>query len=313
MTRPPPALACATLLLLGSAGHADEVTLNDLGGYVSPAWHTVEIVVFDRPGTPDTVDGRPQAVSAPRRYGRDLLQLQPVDGYQAPVLLDAQTRDCLEHPPEPRRAAGARDNAVAAPDSAPSPAAPLPEPDAEELLVAASARWEESLRASRYTEAPPESWRLTAAADRLGTQAGARILAHLRWHQELPPPQRSQPLLIQAGGNAGELRELEGTVTVGKDDNILVRATFWLHGPHIGAKPRPLAVSAQGNYGESPWEPLSLGNYLALSEARYLLPGEVNYLDHPRLGVLVVVEPVAVPAELAALFETAKAARKQQR
>ena len=45
-------------------------------------------------------------------------------------------------------------------------------------------------------------------------------------------------------------------------------------------------------------------SYLAFEQHRRMRSGELHYLDHPKLGVIVQVDPVAIPEELLALQHT---------
>ena len=44
--------------------------------------------------------------------------------------------------------------------------------------------------------------------------------------------------------------------------------------------------------------------HVLLSESRRMRPGELHYLDHPWLGILVRIEPVDAPDALLALAES---------
>ena len=99
------------------------------------------------------------------------------------------------------------------------------------------------------------------------------VLAAGTWHQALPPRDRPQPLLVQIGEPNGAGRfDIEGwfAVTVGRYVHFRV----------------DLMVALDGNA------------FALVRESRRLRSGEVHYLDHPMLGILVRTSPLEIPRTL---------------
>ena len=165
------------------------------------------------------------------------------------------------------------------PRTLPTVPAPIPaaDPDQAEIDADAAAQLardlaahEDALRRSSYV------WQGTAPSLAPHVRRLARqrpILAFGSWQQALPPRDSPQPLVLQAGEpDAARRYPLEGTLaaTIGR----------YLH----------FAARMQ-------WQ-LPDGGIALLTEQRRLRSGELHYLDHPAFGMLVQVEPLALPADL---------------
>ncbi len=173
---------------------------------------------------------------------------------------------CLPEPPATEPEAGAI-------DEPPRPEAPPPALDlARAELTDAIAERTRQLFENSYL------WRTDLAhLARERRLVGRRfnVLTAGTWHQRLPPRDRPQPLLVQAGGTGADGRfALEGlfSVTMGR---------------YIHFKAELHKRVADG--------------FALLSESRRMRSEELHYLDHPALGILVRADPVATPDDLLAL------------
>ncbi|MDV3239287.1 MAG: peptidoglycan binding protein CsiV [Gammaproteobacteria bacterium] len=108
---------------------------------------------------------------------------------------------------------------------------------------------------------------LQAIADAMRRSSGYRPLLHWRWRQ--PGWERGQALPVRVLAAAADGQPLlDGTLTL--------------------ARSRYLHLSADLVYADP-----TVGVPVALREARRMRSGELHYLDHPRFGVLVQVNPAA--------------------
>ena len=182
---------------------------------------------------------------------------------------DALPQDpCLPPPPEPVAVPSAEGPGVdAEPTSTPEPS---PRQLAARALEGAFAAHEEALFETSYR------WQPGAAGfrnERRRLASRFDILAAGTWHQALPPRDQPQPLLVQIGARGGTGRfDIEGW--------IAVTAGRYVH----------FKVHLMADLGD--------GTFALVSESRRLRSGEVHYLDHPVLGILVRTEPVEVPQAL---------------
>ena len=108
--------------------------------------------------------------------------------------------------------------------------------------------------------------------------------------QPTPARDAGEPLLLQVGPQSNSLHALEGTL-----QNHLGPATCTSK-RNSGTQRRDHRPANRANRVPSP--------YVTLNQSRTMRSGELHYLDHPEIGVLVRIDPVPVPTELAEALET---------
>ncbi|MDA1076662.1 MAG: CsiV family protein, partial [Proteobacteria bacterium] len=166
---------------------------------------------------------------------------------------------------------------------------------------------EVSFAQKSYQYLPEAQLQLRAQAGRLVQRQGVRVLMHERWLQPVPPRDQPEPLLVQRDLRLGQLHLLEGTLAVTIGRYLHLQANLWYQVPGLGAEPVDIAFppdgSASADLSASAFEH---AGYMALSESRRTRSGELHYLDHPRLGVIVRIDPVAIPADVLESFEALK-------
>lgn len=185
---------------------------------------------------------------------------------------------CLPPPPRPvaetSTGVGGPDPHSATGDATPAVATPMPGPSSRELaraaLTEAFAQYERRLYETSYIWHPnPPAFR--TEINRLGRRFD--ILAAGSWHQALPPRDQSQPLLFQIGQrDARGLFDVEGWIAVTVQRFVHFEVHLWVR--------------------------LDEAAFALVSESRRLRSGEVHYLDHPVLGMIVRTGPVDIPSVL---------------
>ena len=152
---------------------------------------------------------------------------------------------------------------------------------------------------------------LRAAATRMRRSGDYAVMHHGRWLQAVPPRDSAAPLLIQIGPQSPDATfELEGSVSVTLGRFLHFAAQVWLRqappdaqaAPNLGRdestdKVDSLPVDVDGSN-------MDTAGYVLLSESRRMRPGELHYLDHPWLGILVLIEPVDAPDALLARLQS---------
>lgn len=127
-----------------------------------------------------------------------------------------------------------------------------------------------------------------SAAARL-RRGGYRIIGHGLWLQPVPDRSAAVPLLVQLGeqGDSG-LYEVEGTISATRGRYLHVDVRLWMNapGPLIGQE----------------------HSFVELRDSRRMRSGEVHYLDHPALGMLVKIVPVDVPELVRDILESSGSA-----
>jgi hypothetical protein len=300
------AWAALALLLTSAPAHAQAV-----GDHLTQRWFFTEVVIFLRPEVMDFAvdedlvrfDGAtfPKAVqtfrSPPGEIGR---------GYD----LDPATRAFLDFPildllepldREPRVERDAEIVEATAEGLQPPEIEPILEPDPLLDLLAAAAKYEAGLEAQSYRWLDPGTFTLTAEANRLSRVGGYRVLLHGRWLQPVPERQNPQPLLLQVGPRYGDAYGLEGTIDVTLGRFLHFNANLIYREPLIGGAPLDRAHPPAGNGAVTRTVPtledLSAAGFMHLQESRRVRSGELHYLDHPKLGVLVRIEPAVAPGQ----------------
>lgn len=305
----PFALGALGAALWGAAASAD------VQDRLKRRWHAVEVVIFQRPAVREENTAEMLWHQAERSYPRGLSAFRsdaPGAGYR----LALRTRASLEFPTlsfaEPPRPAELRNPASSASlEAAPPAAEPAagaeassaapgpasahrqegrpPPPIAPRIeshplldLLSAALQFETSLLRASY-RLSGDGRKLEPAARRIAQADDLELLWHGRWIQPVPPRSEPEPLLIQAGPRPSGHYRLEGVLHVTAGNYLHFHARIWLQDSG------PL--------------------HMALDESRAMRDGNLHYLDHPKLGILVRIDPVAPPRRLleaSAAFEAAE-------
>ena len=107
-------------------------------------------------------------------------------------------------------------------------------------------------------------------------RSGYRIIDHGMWLQPVPDRDKAVRLLLQLGAPADSgVYEVEGTVSVTRGRYLHFDVKLWM------SDPRSLDGEKNG--------------FFQLQESRRMRSREIHYLDHPALGMLVMVVPAEVP------------------
>ena len=170
--------------------------------------------------------------------------------------------------------------------------------------------FERSLDGQSYRWLPEDELLMQTEARRIEARDALHILLHGRWIQPVPERTLPEPLLVQTGARVGNTQQLEGTMAVTLGRYLHFQTTLWYREPALGQQPVDIPLGG-GFLGGSPFSridrpitlPESNEGYMLLSQSRRLRSEEIHYLDHPKFGIVVRIDPVAVPQELTVLLE----------
>ncbi len=98
------------------------------------------------------------------------------------------------------------------------------------------------------------------------------------------------------------MQELEGTVAVTLGRYLHFEADLYFHAPLLGMQPVAVALDAEGG-ALLLSQPASGSKYMQLNESRRMRSTETHYLDHPKLGLVVRIDPVEIPEHLVEAFD----------
>jgi len=314
-----PALVTALVLsltpLLATAA-APAVATQTEGPSLKGGWHATEVIVFERPQVGPTSSGEQLLTDARRTLPAQLRSLEPAgtvgpvfyaagpDAYQCYVTTPAQAAPAGQarasvppaafakplRPPEPKTVTKVADAASTADADPASPAgSPAPPPDPLAELQRALEEYEQDLEAQSLVWLAPTANTLSREARRLVEGGGYRVLLHRAWLQDMTARGAPPGILLQAGaGPAGEPL-LEGVLQMGGSRGLRFATTLWYRDANTDPAPLPGTDAAPDAHDPS---------YFELREERRLGDGQLHYLDHPKLGVIVRTAPVTLPAEL---------------
>ncbi len=141
-------------------------------------------------------------------------------------------------------------------------------------------------------------------AARLDRADDLQVLWHGRWAQPVPSRNAPEPLLVQAGRAYDGVHTLEGTIDITLGRYLHFNARLWLRTvPTAGAgAPASAGIAdAPRTAGDGALASSTTPTpYMVLEESRAMRSGTLDYLDHPRLGVLVRADPMQPPDWLVA-------------
>ena len=275
-------------------------------------WYAAEVIIFERLSTADI--GPEDLVRFNERFYPANIRAMAEPNPWSAAELDPFTRACLEFPrlevrlPNPPSPALAEDAGIQ-----PQPAAPTADGDAptsfvEEMprrepptihptlaphplldLLSAAAAAERLLQQNSYRWLDASALQLQAETRRIRRAPNLRVIWHGRWMQPTPARDAGEPLLLQVGPQSGSLHALEGTLQITLGRYLHFQAELW----RLAQRP---PASESGEQGAFP--------HVTLNQSRTMRSGELHYLDHPEIGVLVRIDPVPIPTELAEALET---------
>lgn len=304
----------ATAQVVQTAEPAEE-----LSEFLEQDWYTIEFFVFERPEVMDFNTIESLTLKAPRALPADLRAQRPgVEGYR--VQVDPLTRLCLTFPTLSYELLpgdeidgddlSAGDLSTGGSETQPVPLiTPSLAHDPLLDLMSDMAAFESSLIEASYRWMPDDTLTMGREARRIQQRNAGRLLFHGRWVQAVPPRTDAEPILLQAGRKLSlpsDVHELLGTVAITLGRYLHFEANLFFHAPGLGMEPAAIAFAENG-------EPLltefkmtdikaSDGGYQQLNESRRMRSAEIHYLDHPKLGLLVRVDPVVIPEDLIEAF-----------
>jgi len=130
-----------------------------------------------------------------------------------------------------------------------------------------------------------------------------KVLFHKAWPQQMWDQKRSEALIIRGGENHGTHRELEGSIKIHigrylhlatdlwlsdySGRNVTTSGENWLRLPKLpGATSNTSGDDSSFVYTKTP------SRVTVLREKRRMRSKEVHYIDHPLMGLLVIMTPI---------------------
>ncbi len=268
-------------------------------------WFQIEVSIFSNESFSDRDEELWQPERLELRYPDALQKLvQPGDLLLTEELLQASSpavenfvEPAMAEPNEEELTADEEANRLAA-TLAVSPQPPPAEGDF---------RFFDSLSDAHLQPGPRESdFQQTNRA--LERSAEHRLLFHAVWRQAMADPNDAIPLYVQGGSNYGEQHELQGSITLHFNDNrdrIVIDTNLWLTEFSATANPNgEWQLPEIPEQMKSPLQPATgleqglvygINRVFYLQQSRELRSSEFHYIDHPAMGMVILVKPHEVP------------------
>ncbi len=159
-----------------------------------------------------------------------------------------------------------------------------------------------------YVQLPPAQSDLEGTNRALERTSTNRLLFHGLWRQPVVAEDDATSLLIEGGLDYNGRRELLGSLAIRFNDNadrVVIDANLWL--TEFSAAERSNndwqlpVVPDRLTSGEAPAEDAATGptyfinRIYQMQQSRDMRSNEFHYLDHPALGLVVIVQPYDPP------------------
>ena len=144
----------------------------------------------------------------------------------------------------------------------------------------------------------------------LNRQSTLRPILHGRWRQPVPTRDAPEPIYLSSETSpdspaiAAGLKKVEGFVTVTVGRYLHFAPTLWYHADTLGMT--PIVVPAAPSPGAFATDAAPVP-YMELNESRRMRSETLHYLDHPKLAVLVRIDPIVIEPEIQVAWETLQA------
>ncbi len=175
-----------------------------------------------------------------------------------------------------------------------------------------------------YYLLPKELRALNEQAQELKWSRQHRVLFHQAWRQPIVDKAEATSIIINAGDIYGTHSELEGTLSISVSRYLHLKTNLWFsefahnYGQDRGEWPELPVRPSQQEYSltqfeeniESPWDrvqplndeydkildrPFVPEQITLIKQKRRMRSKEVHYIDHPKVGIVILLDPYEVP------------------
>lgn len=139
-----------------------------------------------------------------------------------------------------------------------------------------------------------------------------RLLFHGLWRQPVLDPGLATPIFVSGGDSFGEYQELMGSLKIEFNEGrtrVVIDADLWLseftsvppldtetsNSPQWQIPLPPESIQEQRNSDQEQATQYYPANVYHMKQSREMRSTEFHYLDHPALGIVVMVEPYELP------------------
>lgn len=135
-----------------------------------------------------------------------------------------------------------------------------------------------------FEELPRNDLRLSGDATRLARSGSHRVLYHGGWLQAIGGPSQARSVRIKASTDS---YELDGSISIYRNRYLHAQPNLQLSS-HALVPQRVSAEQTDQTAMPSEYRPRAW----MLQDARRMRSDEIHYIDHPHMGILMVIRPV---------------------
>lgn len=160
-----------------------------------------------------------------------------------------------------------------------------------------------------YLQLTPEDSDFQQTNRALERSADHRLLFHGLWRESVADPSDAIPLYVQGGVRYGDQQELQGTITLRFNENrdrIVIDSNLWLSEYSASANPEsewqlpaiPEAMKTDLDLltRDEQSLPYGINRVFHMQQSREMRSTEFHYIDHPAMGIVILVEPYEPPS-----------------
>ena len=162
------------------------------------------------------------------------------------------------------------------------------------------------LNRDAYLNLPASASDFQQTNQALRRSADHRLLFHGLWRQPVLAQADASPIVISGGLQYGQQHELQGSITIRFNDNadrVVIDANLWLAEFRLGAAadddwklpPLPTGIQIDSAPADDAALEYQLTRVFQFKQSRDMRSREFHYLDHPAMGLVILVEPYEVP------------------
>ncbi|MBT5718361.1 MAG: hypothetical protein HOI69_02295 [Gammaproteobacteria bacterium] len=135
-----------------------------------------------------------------------------------------------------------------------------------------------------------------------------RLLFHGLWRESLADPNEAIPIYVHGGLKYGDQHELQGSITLRFNDNrdrIVIDSDLWLTEYSAVADlegdwqlppiPEAMLTPVDAIGASEPGLAMGINRVFHMQQSREMRSTEFHYIDHPAMGIVILVEPYEVP------------------
>lgn len=162
------------------------------------------------------------------------------------------------------------------------------------------------LNRDAYLNLPASASDFQQTNQALRRSADHRLLFHGLWRQPVLAQADASPIVISGGLQYGQQHELQGSITIHFNDNadrVVIDANLWLAEFRLVAAadddwklpPLPTGIQIDSAPADDAALEYQLTRVFQFKQSRDMRSREFHYLDHPAMGLVILVEPYEVP------------------